>query len=142
MGDRTNLLYMCQKNQNMACENSTYSKSKQKQSEPDRRMTPDLFDDYFEQVQASAVCKIALFCWGIDALKVINERCIAMSRNLAKVRSPITLNKSLNTQIQVLQQNLERNIIFSANISNMTSLFDACNRTRKPQHTCHYACEK
>ena len=65
-----------------------------------------------------------------------------MSRNLAKVRSPITLNKSLNTQIQVLQQNLERNIIFSANISNMTSLFDASNRTRKPQHTCHYACEK
>ena len=59
MGDRTNLLYMCQKKQNMACENSAYSKSKQKQSEPDRRMTPNLFDDYFEQVHASAVCKIS-----------------------------------------------------------------------------------
>ena len=57
-------------------------------------MTPDLFGDYFEQVQVSAVCKIVLFCGDIDAFKVINERCITTSRNVAKVRAPITSNKS------------------------------------------------
>ena len=57
-------------------------------------MTPDLFGDYLEQVQVSAVCKIDLFCGGIDGLKVINERCIATLCNVAKVCSPITLHKS------------------------------------------------
>ena len=64
----------------------------QMQSKSDRRMTPNLFGDYFERVQASAVCKINLCCRGIDALRVINEGCIATSRNVAKVCSPITLN--------------------------------------------------
>ena len=56
-------------------------------------MTPDYFGDYFEQVQVSTVCKIILFRGGIDALKDIDERFIATSRYVAKVRSPITLNK-------------------------------------------------
>ena len=56
-------------------------------------MTPDLFGDYFEQVQVLTACEIVLFCGGIDALKVINEGCIATLCNVAKVRSPITSNK-------------------------------------------------
>ena len=56
-------------------------------------MIPDLFGDYVEQVQVSVVCEIVLFIGGIDALKDINARCIAMLCNMAKVHSPITLNK-------------------------------------------------
>ena len=37
-------------------------------------MTQNLLGDYFEQFKVSAVCKIVLFCGGIDALKAINER--------------------------------------------------------------------
>ena len=57
-------------------------------------MTPDLSGDYFEQVQVSTSVNFSKFFGGSDALKVINERCIAMSCNVAKVHSPITLNKS------------------------------------------------
>ena len=57
-------------------------------------MSPDLFGDYFEQFHVLAVCEIVLFYGGIDALKVINEECIATLCNVAKVRSPITSNKS------------------------------------------------
>ena len=57
-------------------------------------MTTDLFGDYFEQVQILTECKIVLFCGGIDTLKVIIGRCIAMLCNMAKVRLSITLNKS------------------------------------------------
>ena len=45
MGDRTDLFSACQR----------YVMSK-----PDGKMTPDLFGDYFEQVQVSTVCKIVL----------------------------------------------------------------------------------
>ena len=57
-------------------------------------MTPDLFGDYFEQVQILVVCKIVLFCGGIDVFKVINGRYIATLCTVAKVRLSITLNKS------------------------------------------------
>ena len=57
-------------------------------------MTPDLFADYFEQVQISIVCKVVLFFGGIDVLKVINGRCIATLCNVPKVHSSMTLNKS------------------------------------------------
>ena len=67
-------------------------------------MTPDLFGDYFEQVQISTLCKIVLFCGGIDVLKAINGRCIATLCNVTKVGSSITLNKSTNFfQDRVLQ---------------------------------------
>ena len=58
----------------------------QRQSESDGRTTPDFFDEFFEQIQVSAVCKILLFCGGIDELKVINERCIATLSNVVKDR--------------------------------------------------------
>ena len=73
-------------------------------------MIPDLFGDYFEQVQVPAVRKIVLSCGGIDALKVIYERCIATSCNVAKVLSPITLNKSLHLNSNFPTQNLGRNV--------------------------------
>ena len=58
MGERTNLYSTCQRKQIMTEEISTCSKSQQKQSELDGRMTPDLLGGYFGQVQVSAVCKI------------------------------------------------------------------------------------
>ena len=68
-------------------------------------MTSDLFGDYFEQVQVLTVCKIVLFCGGIDALKVINGRCIATLRNLEVLHH------------KILE---EVYIILPTNISNMT----------------------
>ena len=60
-------------------------------------MSPDLFGDYFEQFHVLAVCEIVLFYGGIDALKVINEECIATLCNVAIVRSP-TLKFKFATQ--------------------------------------------
>ena len=85
-------------------------------------MTPNLLGDYFGQGKVSAVCKIILFCGGIDALKAINERCIATLCNMTKFSSPTT-RTNLNTQIQVLQHRIlkQAHKNLSTNISNMTS---------------------
>ena len=74
-------------------ENSTCSKPSAKAIKVGQKNDSRSFGDYFEQVQISTVCKIVLFCGGIDALKVINGRCIATC-NVTKVRLSITLNKS------------------------------------------------
>ena len=47
-------------------ENKTWLKKIQpaqspQQKQPEKGITPDIFDDYFEQVQVSTVCKIVLF---------------------------------------------------------------------------------
>ena len=79
------------------------------------------FGDYFEQVQISTVCKIVLFCGGIDAIKVVNGRCTAMLCNVTKVCSSITLNKSYHTNSSFATQNLGRSYrILPTSISNMT----------------------
>ena len=36
-------------------------------------MTPDFFDDYFDQVQVWAVCKIGLFVEALMRLKLLME---------------------------------------------------------------------
>ena len=85
-----------------ARENKTWLKKyesgqcpQQKRLESDGRITPGTFVNYFEQFQVSASVKLSKFCRESDALKVLDERCIAASHNMAKVCSPIIkLNKS------------------------------------------------
>ena len=67
----------------------------QKQSELDGGMTPDLISGYFWQVSKSCPSvKLSNFCGDRNALKVINERCITTSLDVAKVHSLITFNES------------------------------------------------
>ena len=95
VGGRTNFYSACQRKQTCLKKYQPGQSPQQKQSELDGRMTPDLISGYFWQVSMSCPSvKLSKFCGGRNALKVINERCITTSLDVAKVHSLITFNES------------------------------------------------